>query len=104
MVDIMTAGRNLLHALLRPRKTPGWTLQADRLNSGMPKYRIYLSEGRQIDIDAEQHMAYANDKSPLSRVDFLDGNGKVVASFSAAALHGYTKIENLSNQKNRGED
>lgn len=63
----------------------------------MPKYRIYLSEGRSIDIDAEKHnaIADASTKNQLARVDFYDSNNKVVASFSASALQGYAKIDNV---------
>lgn len=64
----------------------------------MPKYRVYLSEGRQIDIDADRHKTFSADKSVLARIDFYDVNGNEVASFTASALHGYTKIENLENQ------
>lgn len=67
----------------------------------MPKYRVYLSEGRQIDIDADEHTAVMGEKNQLSRVDFFDSNGKPVASFSALALHGYTRTENLACQKDK---
>lgn len=78
-----------------------WTPDRAGLKCGMPKYRIYLSEGRQIDIDAHEHRAFSTDKTALGRVDFFDDRGAVVASFAAAALHGYTRIDNLASQRER---
>jgi hypothetical protein len=72
--------------------------------NAMPKYRVYLSEGRQIDLDAESHQSIcpSDAKHQMSRVDFLDNRGHVVASFSASALQGFTKTENLAAQKDAG--
>lgn len=67
----------------------------------MPKYRVYLSEGRQIDIIADDHRSVMGEKNQLSRVDFFDSNGHIVASFSAVALHGYTRTDNLTSQKDK---
>jgi len=69
--------------------------------NAMPKYRVYLSEGRQVDIDAHDHQAVCpNDaRHQLSRLDLLDDRGNVVASFSASALHGYTRTDHLASQK-----
>lgn len=67
----------------------------------MPQYRIYLSEGRQIDLEASNHRAFFSEKSALARVDFLDDNSVVIASFTAAALHGFTRTDKLACQKDK---
>lgn len=67
----------------------------------MAKYRIYLSEGRQIDLDAHSHQAFIAEKAVLTRVDFFNEAGHTVASFTAAALHGYSRTDSLAAQKDK---
>jgi len=67
----------------------------------MAKYRIYLSEGRQIDLDADTFKDLKSSSTgKLIRIDFFSNEGKTVASFSAEALQGFTEISHLVTQKN----
>lgn len=67
----------------------------------MPAYRIYLSDGRQIDIDAHGHRMLMGDKSLLQRVDFFNKEGTTVASFTTPALQGFTETGSLVRQEDK---
>ena len=65
----------------------------------MPKYRIYLTDGRQLDVDAADHFTHVDEKKALARVEFKNTEGRTVASFTAPALMGFIEIERLISQK-----
>ena len=67
----------------------------------MPAYRIYLSDGRQIDIEAHAHRMHMGEKSALQRVDFFDKEGATVACFTTPALQGFTETANLVRQEGK---
>jgi hypothetical protein len=64
----------------------------------MPKYRIYLTEGRQIDIDAHSHQPVGPSGNNY-RIDFLDSNQKVIAAFMTESIQGFVDLEKLIDQR-----